>query len=400
MPQDVLAQTRQQRAESLTSITWRGRTVSLKNPDLAVAILKAQEVSTELEERAAETAEGQLELYDKVLEAYAEAEKIAKKSVKDDEAATAKVKSSKSSKSTEEVRFLYTYVAYYLQARTIQRNLLLAESIKIRTEIDGRSQDMVKLYDDILKSLDIVRDLPVVQQDNVLEQEIEAKALYFKAWRSVYVATAYTTLSKYAEAVALFDRAQQHVTRARGSNRGKSVTSGDEDDPLSVNEADVVSLEKSIRGRKCKAHAAWYLELDAERDGDATDVEKKLAAMRIDEKDVDEVSPLLTFTYGITSLRLETRIFRSQPPALIDRLNTYPTNLPTLKSHPNVPRLVDFPPAFRPIPAKPLFFDIAFNHVEYPNSLLDRAGKPQQTTSATGVTSGLSKMLGGWWGNR
>ncbi|RUS26316.1 hypothetical protein BC938DRAFT_470922 [Jimgerdemannia flammicorona] len=375
MPQDVLAQTRQQRAESLTSITWRGRTVSLKNPDLAVAILKAQEVSTELEERAAETAEGQLELYDKVLEAYAEAEKIAKKSVKDDEAATAKVKSSKSSKSTEEVRFLYTYVAYYLQARTIQRNLLLAESIKIRTEIDGRSQDMVKLYDDILKSLDIVRDLPVVQQDNVLEQEIEAKALYFKAWRSVYVATAYTTLSKYAEAVALFDRAQQHVTRARGSNRGKSVTSGDEDDPLSVNEADVVSLEKSIRGRKCKAHAAWYLELDAERDGDATDVEKKLAAMRIDEKDVDE-------------------------PALIDRLNTYPTNLPTLKSHPNVPRLVDFPPAFRPIPAKPLFFDIAFNHVEYPNSLLDRAGKPQQTTSATGVTSGLSKMLGGWWGNR
>ncbi|RUS23340.1 hypothetical protein BC937DRAFT_86974 [Endogone sp. FLAS-F59071] len=371
--EDALAQTRQQRAESLTSITWRGRTVSLKNADLAVAILRAQEVTNELEERTSDT-ESQLELYDKVLEAYAEAEKVAKKAVKDDEAASAKVKSSKSSKATEEVNFLYTYVAYCMHARIVQRNLLLAESIRIRAESDGRPQDVVKLYDDILKSLDIIKELPIVQQDNVLEQEMEAKSSYFKAWRSVYVAAAYAALSKYAEAVTLFDRAQQHLTRARGSGRSNSVTAGNEEDPLSIKEPDLVALEKSIRGRKCKAHAAWYLEQD--EDVNTIDVEKKFGAMRIDEKDIDEL-------------------------ALVERLNTYPTNIPTLKSHSNIPRLIDFPPTFHPIPAKPLFFDIAFSHVEYPNSLLDRAGKkPPQTTGTSGAASRLSGMLGGWWGNR
>lgn len=38
-----------------------------------------------------------------------------------------------------------------MHARIVQRNLLLAESIRIRAESDGRPQDVVKLYDDILK---------------------------------------------------------------------------------------------------------------------------------------------------------------------------------------------------------------------------------------------------------
>lgn len=115
---------------------------------------------------------------------------------------------------------------------------------------------------------------------------MEAKSSYFKAWRSVYVAAAYAALSKYAEAVTLFDRAQQHLTRARGSARSNS---GNEEDPLSIKEPDFVALEKSIRGRKCKAHAAWYLEQD--EGVNAMDMEK-FGAMRIDEKDIDEVGSL------------------------------------------------------------------------------------------------------------
>lgn len=65
----------------------------MKNADLAVAILRAQEVTNELEEQTSDT-EGQLELYDKVLEAYAEAEKVAKKAVKDDEVCVGRLISS------------------------------------------------------------------------------------------------------------------------------------------------------------------------------------------------------------------------------------------------------------------------------------------------------------------
>lgn len=43
-------------------------------------------------------------------------------------------------------------------------------------------------------------------------------------------------------------------------------------------------------------------------------------------------------------------------------------------------RLIDFPPEFTPIPAKPLFFDIAFNYVDFPSTLSQRAGRKASTS--------------------
>ncbi len=46
-------------------------------------------------------------------------------------------------------------------------------------------------------------------------------------------------------------------------------------------------------------------------------------------------------------------------------------------------RLINFPPEFTPIPAKPLFFDIAFNYVDFPSILSQRAGRKAQTSFGT-----------------
>lgn len=55
------------------------------------------------------------------------------------------------------------------------------------------------------------------------------------------------------------------------------------------------------------------------------------------------------------------------------------------------PHVVHFPPDFEPIPCRPLFFDLALNHVDFP-SLED---KLEQKKAAGGIT-GLVK---GWfWG--
>jgi signal recognition particle subunit SRP68 len=46
---------------------------------------------------------------------------------------------------------------------------------------------------------------------------------------------------------------------------------------------------------------------------------------------------------------------------LIDRLNTYPPN-----GEVDLTNLVTYPPKLEPIPVKPLFLDVAWNYIDYP----------------------------------
>ena len=79
----MIAQTRQEKAQDLDSISWRSNTLPLKNAKLATAILAAQETAGELITLGA-TTEAKLEQFDKVLQAFAEAEKVVKKVIKED----------------------------------------------------------------------------------------------------------------------------------------------------------------------------------------------------------------------------------------------------------------------------------------------------------------------------
>ena len=78
---------------------------------------------------------------------------------------------------------------------------------------------------------------------------------------------------------------------------------------------------------------------------------------------------------------------------LIDRLDDYyeDPNLVTGK-----PNLYPFPPSFEPIPCKPLFFDLAREHVEFP-SLEKKISTPGTAASPQGASGGwLGGWLGGW----
>lgn len=73
---------------------------------------------------------------------------------------------------------------------------------------------------------------------------------------------------------------------------------------------------------------------------------------------------------------------------LLDRLDDYIEDKSLTTKKPN---LAKFPPDFEPIPCRPLFFDLALNHVDFP-SLDD---KMEQKKAAGGLTG----MVKGWlWG--
>lgn len=71
---------------------------------------------------------------------------------------------------------------------------------------------------------------------------------------------------------------------------------------------------------------------------------------------------------------------------LIDRLNDYIEDASVATKKPN---LIQAPPDFEPIPVKPVFFDLALNHVHFP-SLDDKMEQQRQKTG----------FLGWLWGSR
>ncbi|CAJ0859699.1 2332_t:CDS:10 [Entrophospora sp. SA101] len=346
--ESVLTQSRQQKASFLNSITWHNRTVSLKNTDLAISILKAQDATKNLENALDSEAEDstKMELFDALLEAYGDAENFAKNVVKEDAEATAKVKSSKSEKLTADLNFVYDYVAYNYLFHRIQRNLMLVETLKHNLKIQERSdakffggkyQEIVKLYDNVLQSLNEINDLSEVQINLNLLQEIDAKTWYYKAWRVLYVASAYAVLNKELEAVLLYERAREYNAQAKASlSKITSNNSGNDDEILIVTQKDVDELENLLRAHKCKVHASRCLQ------------------------------------HGTSYL--------------LENLNQYPTNFSKTNA-----RLIKFPPEFSPIPAKPLFFDIAYNYLDFPPNLSQRAG--HKPTKESAIFGGLFKNI-------
>ncbi len=74
----------------------------------------------------------------------------------------------------------------------------------------------------------------------------------------------------------------------------------------------------------------------------------------------------------------------------MDRLETYAED-PSLTG--KKPHLVSFPPDFEAIACKPLFFDLALSHVEFP----DMSEKLEQKN----VGGGMTGFIKGWlWGGK
>jgi signal recognition particle subunit SRP68 len=133
--------------QAVKTLTWRSHEFTIKNTALAQAVIKAQNTRA-----SAQLEHGAVAAFDSVLSAWADASKLAKKAVKENKEATAKVTSSKSAKATEDLNQLFTYVEYNVFGSFIERNLALAQEV----QKNGKPhQQVIKLYDDVLKVIEI-----------------------------------------------------------------------------------------------------------------------------------------------------------------------------------------------------------------------------------------------------
>eukprot|EP00111_Clytia_hemisphaerica_P014796 TCONS_00043621-protein len=162
-------------------------------------------------------------------------------------------------------------------------------------------------------------------------------------FRCFYIAQSYQAAKKWLESISLYDRVLKYV---EDSCKALNATQNALLKPL---ERKLEDVAEQAKGHKYAAHATSILE--------TSEVES-----------------------GIKNVQLNDKV-------LLDRLETYQE----LHTIPKNASLVQFPPQPQPVPCKPLFFDLALNHIDLPD-LDHRIEKKQEA-------GGISGFVKGWlWG--
>jgi len=351
---DLINQTREQQTATLQEVEWRGRKLPVKQEKIRIFLLREQEFNeTEVQGK---TFQDQISAYEGLLMDCKDALQTLRDELIEDP--TFRNRQQASEGPVAPVHFLYTYLTFMKSTKTIDRNYAMIEEMK--SYINGekepekgkkpiKPQDLVRLYDTVMQNYNDIPQLAGLEEDLALKQEMEAKIVCCKALKCYYIALTYLNGQKWPEARALFQRATIYANKAKN----------DTIVPDSMREG-MKDLMQLIESKQFMAHANSILEAESNTTTNAGD--------KVDDADKSAIP-------------------------LIDRLDDYFED-PNLVS--GKPNLYPFPPNFEPIPCKPLFFDLAREHVEFP-SLDEKISVPGTAASPQGASGGwLGGWLGGW----
>uniref|UniRef100_A0A9L0TKD1 Signal recognition particle subunit SRP68 n=2 Tax=Equus TaxID=9789 RepID=A0A9L0TKD1_HORSE len=250
------------------------------------------------------------------------------------------------------LQYLHSYLTYIKLSTAIKRNENMAKGLQKallqpQPEDDGkrspRPQDLIRLYDIILQNLVELLQLPGLEEDKAFQKEIGLKTLVYKAYRCFFIAQSYVLVKKWSEALVLYDRVLKYANEV--SSDAGPFRNSLKDLP------DMQELITQVRSEKCSLQAAAIL--------DASD-----------------------------SHQTETSSQVKDNKPLVERFETFCLDPSLVTKQAN---LVHFPPGFQPIPCKPLFFDLALNHVAFP---------PLEDKLEQKTKSGLTGYIKGIFGFR
>ncbi|XP_046365035.1 signal recognition particle subunit SRP68-like [Haliotis rufescens] len=349
---DLLSQTREKQAATLSEITWQGRTVPVKTESVRVFLLNLQESSKELE--SADNNETKVSIYESLLKECIDAQQALRDALHDDQVFKAVTRGQPVEGRISNQHYLHSYLTYLRLTKTVERNLLLIDNLKNylpgKLVEEGRKitkpQDLVRLYDIIIQNLNDIPNLHGLEESPSLLEEITTRVTSFKASRSFYIAQSYSAAKKWTEAIALYQRTITNADKALSGYKKLKPQGMFKGEVANLNE-----LVKDVNGLMYSCHASSILKTD-----DAAD------------------------SLGVLP--------SSDKRPLKDRLDTFAEDKSLTSKKPNI---TAFPPDFKPIPCRPLFFDLALNHVEFPS--LEE--KMEQKKAAGGITG----FVKGWlWG--
>lgn len=345
----LITQTRAKQAATMSEVEWRGRTVPVKIDKVRIFLLGLADNEAAIAQ--AESEETKERLFESMLSECRDAIQAVREELKSDQKQrdyTLDVESGKVSN----LQYLHSYLTYIKLSTAIKRNENMAKGLQkalLQQQPDDdskrapRPQDLIRLYDIILQNLVELLQLPGLEEDRAFQKEIGLKTLVYKAYRCFFIAQSYVLVKKWSEALVLYDRVLKYADEVN-SDAGAFKNSL-KDLP------DVQELITQVRSEKCSLQAAAILDTN---DAHQTETSSQ----------VKDNKPLVE--------RFET--FCLDPSLVTKQAN-----------------LVYFPPGFQPVPCKPLFFDLALNHVAFP---------PLEDKLEQKAKSGLTGYIKGIFGFR
>nr|CAB3266573.1 signal recognition particle subunit SRP68 [Phallusia mammillata] len=364
----LIAASRERKAASMSEVTWRNRTIRIKNNKVRLFLIGVKDFDKDLSEIDEKDHESRIEMYDQVLTECKDALQYTREDIRTDPHSKANERGVKVS----DLQFLSSYLSYLRLTKMIKRNLLMVDQLQAKAPpllVTGagdegasgdagrkgpKPTDFIRLYDVVLQNLSEVLSLPGLSGDADLQTEIDVQKRAFQAYRCFYVAQAFVADKKWTEAMALYDRVLEHANYAIKAFQSMDTEASGEFDFLQP--AKLELLIEAIAFNRYRVHASAVL--DGVKDKPKNPVDTKLPLCDRLEDFVDD-------------------------PAISSLNNKKPNaKTPSMTS--------SFPPPFEPVPCKPLFFDLALNHACFP-SLESKLGQKQQK-------AGLTSMLSTWWG--
>ncbi|CAH1992163.1 unnamed protein product [Acanthoscelides obtectus] len=242
-----------------------------------------------------------------------------------------------SARTEKQDQLLLSYLLSIRIERTSQRNLLLIMQTR-------KPQDCVRLLD-----INIQQTTELTQNESI-KDNVDAYRYYegqlrgYRTLRSYYLGKVQVAQKKWKEAAVLFDSSFETVNK--------------------INTANYISELKEL--------------LQKIKDNAAVDTVNAQANFVLDQDDQQ-------------GIQLPQKVYKSKKP-LVERLDEFREEPQLLSKNPN---LVPVPPAMEPVPAKPLFYDLALNFVEFPDLSEKLEGGQPKKQQGAGI-SGFVKGLWGW----
>lgn len=182
-----------------------------------------------------------------------------------------------------------------------------------------------------------------IKDNNAAQTYFENHLVSYKALRSYYLAKTHAAAKRWKEAAILFDVAE------------KSAKSIKTDNYITELSRLLIILKETAETEVANAKANYVLDSQEDQ-----------------------------------AIPVPQKVYKSKKP-LIERLDEFREEPQLLSKNPN---LVSLPPSMEPVPAKPLFFDLAHNLVEFPD-LTEKLEGQNKGKQAAGI-SGFVKGLWGW----
>lgn len=340
----LITQARTKQAATMSEVEWRGRSVPVKIDKARIFLLGLADNEAAIAQAVNE--ETKEHLYETLLAECRDTIQAVREELKS-EAKQRERSSDNESGKVSNLQFLHSYLTYIKLCTLVKRNESMAHTLQAKLKETGadenkrgpRPQDLIRLYDIILQSLAELSTLQGLEDDHTFQKEVSLKTLVYKAYRCFFIAQSYVLVKKWSEALVLYERVLKYAKEVQ--SKAKSLNNSLKDLP------DIQELIAEVNAEKYSLQAAAILDTD----------------------EAPEVSS-------------QHQVKDNMP--LCERLENFHLDKTLVGKHPN---LVQFPPEFQPIPCKPLFFDLALNHVAFPplDDKVEQKGKGGLTGYIKGI---------------